>query len=61
MRWGSGTGNGRPTRMTGQPVSGTWQQRGAVRPQVDARPTMNPNDAARQHMAKKRPGETTGW
>lgn len=56
-RWGRDGGGvpGAPG-MSGSRASGTWQQRQAVRPQMDARPTLDPNAAARGHV---RNGERT--
>jgi hypothetical protein len=47
-RWGSDSSSRGST--SGTRSSGTWEQRQAVRPQMDARPTLNPNAAARQQM-----------
>jgi hypothetical protein len=58
-RWGNGGGG--PSSVSGRRVSTTWQQRGAVRPQVDARPTLDPNQAAREHLTPDRPGQNSGW
>jgi len=49
-RWGSGNGTRGSGPSAGSSPSGTWQQRQAVRPQLDASPTIDPNAAARQQM-----------
>lgn len=60
-RWGSGDGG--PSGAAPVRPSGGWQQRSAVRPQMDARPAVDPNRAAREHMARQgsRPGSDSGW
>jgi hypothetical protein len=51
-RWGSGgdssSGRSRVSGTTPRGIStDSWQQRQAARPQLDARPTLNPNEAAK--------------
>lgn len=49
-RWGSdgSTHGSRPSGSRG----GSWQQRQAVRPQLEARPAIDPNAAAREHVRR---------
>lgn len=44
-RWGSGSRSGSRSGTFSSSPSGSWQQREAVRPQLDARPSLNPNAA----------------
>lgn len=49
-RWGNGGGGGsRPGRPAASASAGSWQQPEAARPQMDARPAIDPNAAARRH------------
>ena len=58
-KWGDSDRRG--SSVVPQRPSGTWEQRSAVRPQINARPTMNPNQAAREHLAKDGAPQGGGW
>jgi hypothetical protein len=52
-RWGNGGGGTRGSRPSTR-GSQAWEQREAVRPQMDARPAIDPNAAARRQMNQGR-------
>lgn len=58
-RWGSS--ERRQPRASAGSAASSWQQRSAVRPQMDARPAVDPNAAARAHLTKDRRGRDAGW
>lgn len=58
-RWGSE--NSRTAASSPGRASGTWEQRQAVRPQMSARPTLDPSESARDHTSPGSGRQDAGW
>lgn len=55
-RWGRDSSTPASGRTSGTRVSETWEQRQRTRPQLDARPALNPNEATREHSRGRNTG-----